>query len=127
MSLASSFAKFGVKLKNPRQSWSGRSEDGATVVITLWRPGLKGKPFRYVSHSGDDSEITWTDTIGNRERLENLIWAEEHCGGRFRAVVVVPKDETADKWEIEDSWPIEPEMRITSLNRTNGEFTAEPV
>jgi hypothetical protein len=59
--------------------------------------------------------------------LENLIWAEEHCGGRFRAVVIVPKDETSEKWEIAESWPIDPVMRITSLNRKNGEFTAEPV
>jgi hypothetical protein len=125
MSLAKSFAKFNVNLKNPRQSWSARSNDGTTVVITLWRPGLKGKPFRYVSHSGTDSEITWTDTFGNRERLENLIWAEEHCGGCFRAVVIVPKDETAGKWEIAKSWPIESVMRITSLNRKNGEFNAE--
>lgn len=125
MSLAKSFAKFNVNLKNPRQSWSGRSDDGTTVVITLWRPGLKGKPFRYVSHSGTDSEITWTDTFGNRERLENLIWAEEHCAGCFRAVVIVPKDETAEKWEIAKSWPIEHVMRITSLNRKNGEFNAE--
>ena len=125
MSLASSFAKFRVNLKNPRQSWSARSEDGTTVVITLWRPGLKGKPFRYVSYSGMDSEITWTDTFGNRERLENLIWAEERCDGCFRAVVIVPKDETATKWEISESWPIEPMMRITSLNRKNGEFIAE--
>ena len=85
----------------PPKKWTGRSEDGATVAITLWRPGFKGRPLRYVSHSGCDSDIAWTDTLGNRERLENLIWADERSGNHFGTGVIVPQDGTAAKWETE--------------------------
>lgn len=68
----------------------------------------------------------WINKFGNRERLENIIWAEEHCEGRFRAVIIRPKDERAEKWEISESWPSDTEMRITKLDRKTGEFNAEP-
>ena len=45
--LADAFDYFGVCRKNPRWSWSGRSLDGETVVLTLWKDqitGLKKRP-----------------------------------------------------------------------------------
>src|ERR1019366_2706519 len=37
--LAEAFAHFGATGRNQRWSWSARSADGKTVVITLWRDG----------------------------------------------------------------------------------------
>jgi hypothetical protein len=31
------FGSFGVKLRNYQWSWSARSEDGNTVVLTVWQ------------------------------------------------------------------------------------------
>jgi len=34
---ADAFAYFGAQGKNPRWSWSARSADGKTVVLTMWQ------------------------------------------------------------------------------------------
>jgi hypothetical protein len=47
--LAEAFAHFGAAGKNQRWSWSARSADGRTVVLTVWKDGLNytRKPIVY--------------------------------------------------------------------------------
>jgi hypothetical protein len=61
---------------------------------------------------------------GNKERIENLIWAREHCGGLFRVVVVQAHE--ARPTSIAECWPA-PNlvMKLTELDLDTGEFRAE--
>lgn len=125
-SLAAAFAHFGAAGKNPRWSWSARSPDGATVVLTLWRDEFDytTTPISYSSF-GHKVDL-WLTRPGNRERLENLIWARDRCGGLFRVVITVAEDVNADPRKIASCAP-QPRMimRIVELDEATGEFRAE--
>lgn len=62
---------------------------------------------------------------GNRERIENLKWARDHCDGLFRVVVTVARDTKEIPRHIADCFP-KPNlvMRITDLDEETGEFRA---
>lgn len=122
--LSECFAEYGVKQKNVRWSWSARSE--TEVIMTFWLPGFKGGK-RYESEALSP-DAPWLNLPGNKERLENLIWAWDHGDRLLRVIVVVPRDESAPSWEIGECYP-KPNMimRITKLNRETGEFDAELV
>lgn len=125
--LHAAFARYGASGRNMRWSWSARSADGKTVVMTLWEDGLdyKQKPITYRSRA-EKADRSWLDSPGGRERKENLEWAADHCAGEFRVVIVKAKDLLADPREIAEAYA-QPNMlgRITSLDRDTGEFTAE--
>ena len=127
--LATAFAYFGAAGKNPRWSWSARTDDGETVVMTLWKDLLdySTKPLRYNTFARRDRE-KWLDNPGNRERLENLIWAREKCGGEFRVVIIEAEDTKAYPRKIRESFA-QPRMlgRIVELDRDTGELEAEIV
>lgn len=72
-----------------------------------------------------EGTATWTELPGNRERLENLVWARDHCDGLFRVVITTAKDVNASPREIVDCYPQDKLiMRITGLDDQTGEFTA---
>jgi hypothetical protein len=123
------FRHFGVTLKNTRWSWSGRTPDGKTVVLALWSDRFRPKtlPLQYEDHRATPNQ-TWIDRPGNRERLDNLIWARDRCNGLFQVVMVRPKDRDSDPREVDESWPRDNVvMRIVNLNEHTGEFSAEMV
>jgi hypothetical protein len=124
--LATAFKKAGVTAKNPRWSWSARSADGKVVVITLWKDLIdyKTRPISYSSFARENLSI-WTNRPGNRERLENLRWARDHCGGLFRVVITTAKDINAEPREIQDAY-YQPRMvmKLVDLNEVTGEFYA---
>jgi len=126
--LAEAFASFdGAAGRNQRWSWSARSADGSTVVIALWKDRFdySSRPVSYGS-VGQGAPPGWTKNPGNRERLENLKWARDHCGGLFRVVVIEAADPNASPRQIASCHPLERiTMRITDLDETTGEFRAE--
>src|SRR5258708_30641527 len=77
---AGAFAQVGVRLRNNQWSWSGRSEDGQTVAITVWTDKVKREDDSFVYR-----QIAYTEAErgrpGFRELIENLRWARDHCGG----------------------------------------------
>jgi hypothetical protein len=120
--LRDAFAYFdGAKGRSPRWSWSARSADGRTVVVLLWqrdivKTGGKIKVhFRYQP---------WK--LGNKELMENLAHARDHCRGLFRVVISVDKDDARGK--IHRCWP-EPGlvMKLIEMSPETGEFHAESV
>lgn len=124
-SKTAAFAHFGTAGKNPRWSWSGRSADGDTVAVTIWRDHMNyaAKPPVF-SCFGKNTEA-WANRAGNTERTENLIWARDHCGGRFRAVVCVAEDVKANPREIRSCFPADNfAMQLVELNEETGEFRA---
>lgn len=119
------FAYFGTKLTNVRWSWSARSDDGKTVVLSLWsdRFRWKDKPLRYDGRERvlpDD----WMSRPGMLERLENLRWARDNCGGLFRVVLAIAVDTNAEPRDIATCFSKDWVMRITELNEETGEFQA---
>ena len=125
MSLTAAFAHFGVKPTNPRWSWSAVSEDGKTVVLTLWRDmfDYKQKPPAYVDPAPNYSD--WCDHRGNVDRVRHLKHAAEHCDGLFRGVMTVAKDPAAHPREIADCFPWDGVwMRLTSFDEESGAWSA---
>jgi hypothetical protein len=124
--LKSAFAYFGAKATNPRWSWSARSEDGKTVVVTLWDDNIE--PDGSVDLFAHKRLPLWEKTRGNKDRIKNLSHAEDQCDGLFRVVRVSARDESAYPRSIAKRWP-DPAlvMKITDLDRTTGEFRAVSV
>ena len=123
------FAHFGAKGANQRWSWSARSPDGKTVVITLWQHQLKveNKKAIYRAEKRESVE-NWENRNGNQERLENLKWAMKNCDGLFHVVIAIAEDVNAHPHRIKECFP-KPNMmmRIIELNEETGEFQAESV
>ena len=95
------------------------------MVLTLWKDELSyvgGKP-SYASGTGEKL-IVWQHKRGNAERLENLKWARDHCGGLFSVVITVAADVHASPRSIADCYPVDWKMRITSLDEETGAFKA---
>lgn len=120
------FDYFGVKTANPRWSWSGRSEDGAIVALTLWQDKLKPHPeggLIYVDRDYDG--IGWVDTPGNSERRANLKHALAHCDGKFRVVIARAKDVRAAPRAIAECFP-HPSliMQLVELDDRTRQFVA---
>src|SRR5947208_1254566 len=122
----SAFAYFGTAPNNVQWSWSARSADGKTVVVTLWQDHIKGREGSTIC--GHDSfEPSVRKRPGFRELMKNLAWARDHCGGRFHVIVAIARDRNADPRSIAECFPSPIVMRITSLNIETGAYTAESV
>ena len=124
--LTDAYAFFGAQIRNPRWSWSAVSEDGKTVVITLWDDETAADGS--VDFFGHPKIDRWQTQIGNRYRIKDLIHARDHCGGRFRVVRLTAVDTKAIPRAIKHRAP-DPDtvMRLTRLKEETGEFSAEPV
>src|ERR1700733_1227791 len=123
---AECFAHFGAVCSNSRWSWSARSADGKTVVVTMWQDEIKGKEGSLVYESRPRPRER--KRAGATERLANLIWARDHCDGLVRVVIARAKDVTADPRQSIDWFPKDNlYMQITDLDEQTGAFRAESV
>jgi hypothetical protein len=121
----SAFAHFGAKATNIRWGWSARSEDGATVVVTIWDDEFDpDSPSTILDRYGHKNLAKWTGAPGNRDRVKNLIWARDRCGGLFRIVVVTARDVDAYPRSAKRFRPHSRVMRLTALDEQTGEFSA---
>ena len=122
-SLTSAFESFGATPVNARWSWSARSPDGKTVVVTLWQDQVGRRDGRLTYESRGESQ--WKNRPGSRERIENLAWARDQCGGRFNVVIVKAVDPKAEPRSIQECFPSKLVMRLTHLDVTGGAWAAE--
>jgi hypothetical protein len=77
MTITEALASFGAKSRNRVSIWSGRSDDGKTVVLSLWLDYIRRVNGRsvYDDFERTDQEVPgWMKLAGNRERIENLVW-----------------------------------------------------
>lgn len=127
--LTKAYEYFGAKPVNPRWSWSAKSDDGRVIVLTIWEDEIKNLNGTMVLDVyGNPRLADWTNRFGNRERIRNLIWARDQCGGLFRVVMNRAKDINASPRSILATFPHETlVMRLTDLNEITGEFRAESV
>lgn len=119
------FAHFGAKATNVRWGWSARTEDGATVVITVWDDDFDADaPVAILDRYGHRELHRWRDAPGNRDRIKNLIWARDNCGGLFRIVVVTARDADAYPRSARNFRPHPRVLKLIDLNEQTGEFRA---
>jgi hypothetical protein len=124
--LQNAFDYFGVIPKNRRWSVSGRSPDGQTVAMVFWQHRLnyKTKPISY-SHFGWHQLLNHNREPSTMERIQNLIWARDHCDGLLKVIIGVPNDPNDVGRGMKEAFP-QPKliMRLVALDEETGEFFA---
>lgn len=125
MTHTAAFAAFGTTPRNVQWSWSARTPDGTTVVVTLWQDLFKRRDGR-LTYARPGFDPSNPDTRpGFRELMENLAWARDHCGGRFKVIMAIAKDPSAEPRSISECFPTKMTMKLTHLDTTAGAFVAE--
>jgi hypothetical protein len=96
--------------------------------LAVWKDhfNYKSRPISY-SDFNDPKLPIWAGRPGNKERIENLKWAREHCGGKFRVVIGVSKNIDAETRETIAAYETKMIMRIVEFNEATGELRAEMV
>jgi hypothetical protein len=127
--LAKAFAFFGATATNHVWSWSARSTDEQTVVLTLWEDQITYEGNRLVYDMRNHPSLShWQKALGNRDRIKNLILAFNNTDVKVRAVRVTAKDVNADPRSIAARRPEKNLLlRITHLDTVTGEFRAEAI
>jgi hypothetical protein len=119
------FLHFGVSPRNVQWSWSARSSDGKTVVVTLWQDVFSRKGGRLL-YQGSPLPEHVRRRPGFGELMENLAWARDHCDGHFKVIVAKAKDVRADPRSIEGCFPSKKmTMKLIELDAITGTFVAE--
>lgn len=116
------FEHFGAVCKNPRWSWSARSPDGKTVVMTMWEDEIVWDGARATYQSG--ARIRAHKRAGKTELYENLKWARDNCDGQVRVVRMTARDEKADPRSIATCYPDDDLIMRVTLDEANGTFRA---
>ncbi len=82
--------------------WSARTANGKAVVVALWadRFDMKQNPLVYDGTESEPDANRVANRPGNRERLQDLAWAQDHCAGEFRVVMVRAKDPAVRTYHI---------------------------
>lgn len=121
------FDFFGVVPRNPRWSWSGRSENGSRVAVTLWQDRFEDKGRVYRSwHTDRPGE--WRSRPGFVELIENLVFARDVADGMVSVILAQARDRNASPRAIARCFP-QPalRMRVVELDEGKGTFTLERV
>lgn len=118
------FAHFGTKPRNVQWSWSARSDDGKTVVVTLWQDRFERKNGRLI-YARPKADLETASKPGFREMVENLAWARDRCDGRFNVIIATAKDKNADPRSISECFPAKTVMKLTHFDEKSGAFVAE--
>jgi hypothetical protein len=123
MNHTEAFAYFGAIPRNVYWSWSARTSDGKSVVVTLWQHEFKGRAGA-MTYSRSDRD-GWHDGAGYREFIDNLQWAIESCDSKVRVIIAVSKDRENPK--ISSCEPKDWPMKVVSLNPETGAFVLEQI
>jgi hypothetical protein len=120
------FRFYGTEPRNPNWSWSARSDDAATVSITLWKDEFNG-PAGNMTYS--KSELgDWFEGPGSRFFFEDLDWATKNCGGLVRVIVAVRDETDTKRVRMAECYPQKNlVMRVTHLDPKKGAFRLEQV
>lgn len=121
------FDSYRVKPSNPRWSWSGRSDDGKSVAITVWQDRFEKGIDLYRSHT-HLGENGWQSRPGHNELIRNLAWARDNCDGVVRIIIAIAEDKTASPRTIKECFP-RPDilMRVVELDESSGDFVLKRI
>lgn len=122
------FEHFGVHLVNTRWSWSGRSNDGSVVALVLWQDGVKGKAGNFVYDDTEEPTAAWRSRPGSTERTALLKHCRDQLDGRFRAVIAIAVDLTADPRQIARCFPQKDVFwQLDEFDESTGAFSAHVI
>ncbi|MGX5842801.1 hypothetical protein ACWGTI_18955 [Mesorhizobium sp. ArgA1] len=119
--LTEAYARLGATVRNPRRTWSTISDDGKSVIVTLWTDRFLDVEQTKYSTFGLPGK-GWMHRFENRRRVEHLQHALSKRGGLFRSIIVTSND-SAHSRIIARS--VGPQMRVTDIDATTGQFKAE--
>ena len=128
MTLEEAYRRFGAKKWHNYSTWSSIADNGL-VVITLWTHLMsfnKQEKKEYWSCFG--TEGWWHKEIGNRKRIEHILYSLENHNGFFRAINVTPKNKDVNPLEIDKrgARPVEKKWwKVIEFEPMSGEFKAE--
>lgn len=120
------FAVFGTVPRNTRWSWSGRSDNGENVAVTLWQDRFEegGRFYRWKV----DRDGAWTSRPGFVELIDNLIHACDHLDGVVHVIMAKARDTKASPRSIERCFPHPSlKMRVVEINQDEGTFVLERI
>jgi len=115
------FEHFRTKPRNVYWSWSARSEDGKTVVVTLWQDEIK-RSEKGLVYSRQKGQVSDTRP-GMRELMENLAWARDNCEGKVSVIIAIAKNINANERSIAECFPSKMTMQLEELNISDQTFT----
>jgi hypothetical protein len=115
----SAFAHFGLKLANTYWSWSARDEEQKIVAVNLWQHEFSNGGKTYSRPPTNDVRL------GFSELMQNLKFAQDHCGGRFNVVMAYAVDTTTADIKIKECFPWKNVMQLTHLDTATGAWSAE--
>ncbi|GAA3725682.1 hypothetical protein GCM10022268_36760 [Sphingomonas cynarae] len=114
------FSFFGTVPKNTRWSWSGRSEDGCDVSVTLWQDRFEDKGRIYRSWQSDRPG-EWKSRPGFVELIENPAHAQNVNAGIVHVILAQPRDKAAVPRSIARCFPHPTlRMRVVELDEQEG-------
>lgn len=121
------FSFFGTVPRNTRWSWSGRSDDGREVAVTLWQDRFEEKGRIYRSWESDRPG-EWKSRPGFVELIDNLAHARDHNDGLVHVILAQARDKEATPRSIARCFP-QPalKMRVIELNEEEGTFVLERI
>jgi hypothetical protein len=127
-SLTRCFTHFGAVCASNRFSKSAITQDGQTVVIAIWEDEVQRDGDRVIYQSRYRPALKGKSRRIESELMANLKWAQDHCGGLVRVVILTAEDVTAEQRKImycyaDDSLV----MHITELDCRSRTFRAESV
>ena len=128
MNKKEAFKYFGIIQNNERWSWSGISEDGKTVALTIWTDQSKYQNGKWHYSNFNKNNEIWINSPGNKDRIKHIEYCIKNLDSKFRVIWVHPKkkgvfDETRDIKQIN---PLEKGFfKITRFDEITGEFEAE--
>ncbi len=111
------FKYFGTEPTNIQWSWSARSEETKTVVVTVWDHEFRTLRGRYSFEGSPDME-----KLGAQELSRNLQWALTHCGRRVHIIRAFARDRRAKELKIDYCIPASFTMRIAHHDLDTGKF-----
>lgn len=122
------FTHFGAVCASTRFSRSAVTQDGQTVVVTMWEDEVRREGDRVIYESRYRPTLKGKSRRADTELIANLKWARDHCDGFVRVVVLTAEDVTADPRKIRYCYPDDSLiMRITQFDPESRMFRAESI
>jgi len=126
--LSACFDFFGAARAARHFSGSAISQDGKTVVVTIWEDEIEERDGR-VTYQSPYPPITQGQTVRiSKKWITNLKWARDHCKNLVRVVVLVAENPLVRPKTLHSCYPHDTlVMRITHFDTRTGAFRAESI
>ena len=121
------FAFYNIVPRNLRWSWSGKSEDGQHVAVTLWQDRFENSGRTYRSWK-TDRPGEWRSRPGFVELIDNLAHARDELGGHVHVILAQARDRDASPRSIARCFPQDKlKIRVVELDEAEGTYTLERI